>query len=46
MKRLVGIDDELMKIKFICDLPTILKAALESNAGKIVVDFQEAADSY
>ncbi|CAG9323923.1 unnamed protein product [Blepharisma stoltei] len=47
IKKLVGIHEELQKIKFICDLPALLRSAIENNSDKNkVVDFHQAAESY
>lgn len=46
IKRLVDIHQEMQKIKFICDLPALLRAAIDANKQQYPVDFEEAAESY
>lgn len=46
VKLLVEEHDQLKKIKFICDLPGLLKASIEENLGKDPVDFSKPASSY
>jgi len=35
-----------MQIKFICDLPSVLKESIEQNSGSQVYDFENAAQCY
>jgi vacuolar protein sorting-associated protein 51 len=46
IRELIGVYDELQKIKSICDLPTVLRTALEKNRNKLHLDFEAAASSY
>lgn len=44
--KLINVYDELQKIKNICDLPSLLKAAIEKNREKMHIDFESAGKSY
>ena len=46
IRELVGVYDELQKIKSICDLPSVLRTAIEKNHNKLHLDFAGAATSY
>jgi prefoldin subunit 5 len=44
--KLINVYEELQKIKNICDLPSVLKSAIEKNSNKLHIDFENAAKSY
>ena len=46
VKQLVEEHEQLKKIKFICDLPGLLKSSIEQNLSKDPVDFSKSARSY
>jgi DNA repair ATPase RecN len=46
IRRLDNIERELKKIKFICDLPSQLRASIERNRGKELLDFEQVVSSY
>jgi vacuolar protein sorting-associated protein 51 len=46
IKELVNAYDELQKIKSICDLPALLRNAIEQNKNKLHLDFSKAAESF
>ena len=46
IRELVTAYEELQKIKSICDLPSVLREAIEKNKNKLHLDFSVAAQSY
>ena len=46
IRELVSVYDELQKIKSICDLPSLLRNAIEINKNKLHLNFLNAAESY
>jgi DNA repair ATPase RecN len=44
--KLINVYEELQKIKNICDLPSVLKTAIERNSNKLHIDFESASKSY
>jgi len=46
IQRLVQINDELQKIKYIYELPASLRAAIDANKNKQQLDFSQAASSF
>lgn len=46
IRELINVYDELQKIKSICDLPSVLRSAIDKNKHKLHLDFSSAAKSY
>ena len=46
LKRLLGINENLQNIKFVMDLPGLLRAAIDKNKGKDEPNFSEVVESY
>lgn len=46
LKRLLAINENLQNIKFVMDLPSLLRSAIEKNKGRDEPNFSEVVESY